>query len=231
MFRAMALKELRETVWITVPVLVVCYLVFGGVLGSAFEAFGARMSILSFGYRYSQNWVPFVDDYASYDQLYWLCAAVAVGLGLRQTLGESISGTYPLLFHRPVCRNWLIGVKLGVGVSLYLICGSIPILAYGVFAATPGNHASPFEWSMTVPAWAAMLEMALFYFAAFLSGLRPGRWFGSRLLPLAAVVPLLINVFPEPFRTGWVVHLLAVMAVDVWMIAAIFYVSETRDYS
>ena len=37
---------------------------------------------------------------------------------------------------------------------------------------------------MTVPAFQIWLLMPLVYLGAFASGIRPARWFGSRLLPL-----------------------------------------------
>ena len=55
-----------------------------------------------------------------------------------------------------------------------------------VWAATPGTHASPFEWSMTVPIWIGWFAMTILYLGAFHTVVRPGRWYRSRLLPLAA---------------------------------------------
>ena len=104
-------------------------------------------------------------------------------LGLRQTVGESIHGTWMFLLHRPVGWTRLIGVKLLVGVALYLVCGAAAILVYAWWAATPGTHASPFEWSMTVPTWKVWIVMPIVYLGgAFLSGMRPARWVGTRLL-------------------------------------------------
>jgi hypothetical protein len=231
MFRAMALKELRETVWIMLLVLAVCLLFFGGTIESIFRVFGANVEVQTSLTLYNAvNYVPFVTD-CHVEHFYWICAAVAVALGLRQTLGESIGGTYPFLLHRPTYRYRLMGVKLLVGLAVYLACGSILILAYGLWAGVPGHHASPFEWSMTVTTWAALVEMALIYLAAFLSGLRPARWFGTRLLPLAAAVPLVFNLFPYPFRTGSVLHLCTVLVVGAWVTMVIVFVARTRDYS
>jgi hypothetical protein len=231
MLKSLALKELRETIGILLLVLATCLVAFGGIVNSAFQVFGANESVLFSGYYISQGYVPFARDPSSLERFYWVCAAAAIALGLRQTLGESIHGTYPFLFHRPIGRRQVIGVKLAIGLAVYLVCGSMMILAYGLWAATPGTHASPFAWSMTATAWAAMIEMSLIYFAAFLSGIRPGRWFGTRLLPLVAVVPLIVNVFPEPFRTGSFLHLFTILVADAWTIAAILFVAQTRDYS
>jgi hypothetical protein len=173
--------------------------------------------------------VPFVDGYF----LQGFCRfsmPLAVAFGLWQTLAESIHGTYPFLFHRPVRRGWLIGVKLLVGMAMCLGCGAAPILVYGLWAATPGSHASPFEWSMTLPCWMIWLDMTLLYLGAFLTGLRPGRWYRSRLLPLvaaAAVVMLAESGFiPEASPWPWVI----VLAADGWMAAMILFVARTRDY-
>ena len=39
---------------------------------------------------------------------------------------------------------------------------------------------------MTAWAWQLWLCMPLVYLGAFLSGIRPARWFGTRLMPLVA---------------------------------------------
>ncbi len=49
--------------------------------------------------------VPFVNDGFFYGCFVLISAATAIALGLRQTLGESIHGTYPFLFHRPADRR------------------------------------------------------------------------------------------------------------------------------
>ena len=63
---------------------------------------------------------------------------LAAGLGLRQSMGESIGGTFQFLLHRPASRGWLIGVKLLVGLGWCLGISALPILLYGWWAATRG---------------------------------------------------------------------------------------------
>jgi hypothetical protein len=152
-------------------------------------------------------------------------------LGIRQTLGESIRGTYPFLFHRPAERLCLIGMKLAVGMTVYLICAGLPILVYGVWAATPGTHASPFEWSMSGPTWIAWLAMTILYLGAFHTAIRPGRWYGSRYLPLAgaglAAIAAAGHAYVYESSLG---TCLVVLSVDVWLIAMILFTARTRDY-
>ena len=176
--------------------------------------------------------MPFVDDGFLLAYI-WVSGALAIALGMRQTLGESIPGTYPFLLHRPATRRWLIGMKLLMGVMAYLLCGLLPILVYGTVAATPGTHASPFFWAMTVPTLVAWLAMTVLYFGAFLSGIRPGRWFYSRLFPLAgaglmAFAPAL--VYAE-LDYGAVASLAPILLIDAWLVALILFVTRTRDYS
>jgi hypothetical protein len=217
MFRAMVLKELREVRGITLLALAAYAL----LVAAASSPWGARQ-------RY---WPPFINDGVFTGWFVCISGAMAIALGLRQTLGESIPGTYPFLFHRPADRRWLIGVKLLTGSVLYLICAAIPILAYAVWAATPGTHADPFEWSMTGPTWYMWFGMTLIYLGAFLAGVRPGRWYRSRILPLAAgalamfMVMWAFFLFDEPLWPCGIV-----VAIDVWMVAMILFVVRTRDY-
>jgi hypothetical protein len=220
MFRAMAMKELREVAGI-------------GLSASAAQAYLAVAAVhpdmFPFICRYGAG-LPFVDD----DFIAWficICVVTAVALGARQTLGESIHGTYPLLFHRPATRRWLIGVKLLVGMAVYLTCGVISILGYGLWAATPGTHSSPFEWWMTLPAWTLWLGMTILYLGAFLCGIRPGRWLGTRLWPLAAA-GLATFVAVWCFWEYQNVLLWGlILVIDAWLIGAILFVGRTRDYS
>lgn len=224
MFRAMVWKELRETRAIVVLALATYALL---VAASAEPRFPNPITMFLSSSKMSRS-IPFVqDDFVS--RFCIASAAVAIALGLWQTLAESRRGTYLLLFHRPAMRRWLIGVKLLVGMAVYLVCGSIPILVYGLWAATPGHHASPFTWSMTVPCWVGWFGIATIYLGAFLAGIRPGRWSRSRVLPLmaAALVTLMIGLGDW---TPWLQLSLFAM-VDLCLIVLIRYVIANRDYS
>ena len=216
MFRAMALKELRETRGITLLALAAYAL----LVAAEASPWGVRQ-------RY---WPPFVNDSLFFGWFICISAAMAIALGLRQTLGESIPGTYPFLFHRPADRRWLIGVKLLTGSVLYLVCAAVPIVAYGIWAATPGTHPSPFAWSMTAPAWYLWLGMTLVYLAL-------PRWRSARPLVSIRILPLAAGGFAmfmasvaffelnEPLWPCWII-----VAIDVWMVSMVLFVVQTRDY-
>jgi hypothetical protein len=225
----MALKELREIRGIVIAALVVYGLIVVAAIHphTPLDVFAYLSMDMQVGDR-----IPFVND-ASVGKFYFFAAVMATALGLWQTFSESVRGTYPFLLHRPAGGRWVIGVKLAVGTVVYLTCTAVPLAIYSLWAATPGAHASPFEWSMTVSSWVVWLAMTMLYYGAFLAGIRPGRWYRSRFLPLAAAVFALIVVVGLAFTvfdgTLWPCGI--VLAVDVWMIAMILFVARSRDYS
>jgi hypothetical protein len=131
------------------------------------------------------------------------------------------------LLHRPVSRRRIYGAKLLVGLTTCLICGLAPFLMYAFWAATPGTHASPFEWSMTKDVWVAWLWMTAIYLGAFLSGIRPAAWLGTRLAPLAAAV---LSGFLSWWDASTAGGLVFLGVANVVLIIAIFRVVESRDF-
>ena len=175
MKRAMLYKELREIAWIAL---------LGLAVQGYFLAQLMDMNLLFMSPR-QQDWIPFVSgDFLP--AFIVVAIATTALLGLWQSVGESTRGTWLFLLHRPSRRSSLLGAKVLLGVVLSLASGALPVLLYGWWAAIPGTHASPFEWSMTVDCWQAVATFPGVYLAAFLAGLRPARWFGTRLAPLVA---------------------------------------------
>jgi len=127
--------------------------------------------------------VPFVQDNFE-SMLFFIGGALAIALGFRQSAWEPSQGTALYLLHLPMCRRAIIVTKLMTGIGLLLFCTLLPIVSYAIWAALPRMHAGPFEWSMTGPAFRTWLTLPLVYLGSFASGIRPARWFGSRLLPL-----------------------------------------------
>ena len=75
------------------------------------------------------------------------------------------------------------------------------------------------------------LMMPLVYLAAFASGIRPARWFGSRLLPLVTVVlPAFVLQFALLGPLGPLIGLPAIFVLTAVMISNILLEAETRDF-
>lgn len=146
------------------------------------------------------NEIPFLSNYNFDRQMYFTAIAViaAVVLGLQQTLWESWRQTTLFLLHRPMPRDRIFLAKLSAGAALLLLVTAVPLGIYCLWAATPGTHASPFYWSMTEPSWRSALIAVVCYLGAFLAGLRPAHWLGSRTWPaIAAIVLALLLKLPH----------------------------------
>ena len=97
-----------------------------------------------------------------------------------------------------------------------------------VWAATPGTHAGPFEWSMTWPAFLVWLLLPLFYLGAFASGIRPARWYGSRLLPLLAVgIPAWLLAI---LAKWWLIAAPLLLLVTLVLLSNILWEAAKRDF-
>jgi hypothetical protein len=215
MTSALAYKEFRETAGIAA--LGLAALLLAAVSNMGWE-------LIPGWHAYGQ--IPFLNDRFSV-QFYLLAGLLAVALGFRQSLGDFHGDAYLFLLHRPRPRRHVFASKLLVGLASYALCAALPVLLYAWWAGLPGTHASPFEWWMTRDVWLAWLTISVLYLGAFLSGIRPGKWFGTRLLPLAATLlaPLLIALLPLSAAIPVLILLSAVL------ISVILFVSETRDFA
>ncbi len=226
MWKALAFKEARENLWIGAAGLAILLFVVANQIGWD-DSLPSSYGFQAFGTAGGQ--IPFVSDDFGIGVAY-VAALLAVALGFHQTLGETVHGTYLLLFHLPVSRRRLVWIKLAAGLAVYAACTVPPVLLFAIWAATPGTHASPFAWSMTWPVWRILLSMTMLYLAAFLCGLRPARWFGSRLLPLvvAAMPTFLLLEAPLPW---WWLPVLITVVVDGIFLICIQHVVRMRDFS
>jgi len=222
MIKALAIKELREILGIALLGLAAELFLVAGVIGvPPFRQMSQSMLGLA-------EDVPFIgSSFFGFSCI--AAAALAIALGFRQSAWENGKGAYQFLLHRPLRRETIFLTKLGIGVAVFLACVALPILLYALWAAVPGTHPSPFQWSMTSRSWQACLIVPLLYAGAFLSGLRPGRRFGTQLLPLVATTfpTSMMLTFPLP----WLVVLPLLLMLYGALVTNICYVARMREYS
>jgi hypothetical protein len=217
MLKSLAIKELRETAGIGVVALIFYAIFVSQAMGLPLVP-GASVDPLS---------SPLVSD--SFRTMYFMISGcLAAALGLRQSVLETAFGTEQFLLHRPVSRPWLIGTKLLTGGCVYLAVAAVPVLLYAAWAATPGTHASPFEWSMTLVWWKGWFTVTAIYLGGFLCGIRPGLWKGTRLLPLIVAIFLALLLGVVPWLWAW--GAVALVILDAILVTTILYVARTRDF-
>jgi hypothetical protein len=216
MHKALVVKELRESaILVTLAVL---------ASADALADLTATPIVPWQGLRVSMY--PFVQDELSF--YFWLVGGgFAIALGLRQTAFELAFGTYYFLIHRPVDRSRIFAYKLVIGTALVMPLSAAMVLFYALWAATPGHIPAPFFWSMTAPAWTAWVALPPLYFGAFLSGIRPGKWFGTRLVPLLAA--MLVSMVAANMPWFWLAAVMSLTASALLIVDVFFYVQH-RDY-
>lgn len=216
MTRALVVKELRECA----PLAALAALAAAYALS---ELWG--VSLLPWSQRFP-NEMPFVhSEFGGW--MAFICGGLALLLGFKQTAWEDFKGTYFFLRHRPMERRRMLLVKMAVGLGIVAALSAAMILVHGLWASRPGNVPSPFFWSMTVPAWHLWAVLPLVYMAAFLAGVRPGRWYGSKLLPLIAVGVLAFILGAQLWPWAALVGSAALTAMAA---AVALDVAATRDY-
>jgi len=190
-----------------------------------------RMPLIK-GFLSTGNEIPFVMPLIP-KGLGTITAVLAVVLGFWQSYGETRHGTFPLLLNLPIARRRLFALKIAVGLGLTWGLAGIALAVLCIWAATPGTHASPFDWSMTVFSWCVWFAMPLLYLAGFTMGIYPARWLGNRVFPLltAGFVLLCLFVASDNQMLPATVFVLLVLLADVVFIAAIDYIIRTRDFS
>lgn len=172
-----------------------------------------------------QGRIPFAADSFTF-QFGMVALSMAGVLGFVQSLWDFRGDAQLFLLHRPLSRSRIYAAKLLVGMALYLVCSLGAVATYAVWAAWPGTHASPFAWSMTWTAWCTAFSMTAVYLGAFLSGIRPAAWFGTRLAPLVAscIAPTAAQI------VNWPAAMLIILIADVALAIAILQVANTRDF-
>jgi hypothetical protein len=219
--RALALKELRECAGVTA----IGLLAFAWLLVNQ-----TGLPIIPLGAVRVRNTIPFLtDDFNKYFAT--ISAGLAVFLALRQSAWEFGDRIYDFLLFRPIQRMRLFSIKIVVGIAITLFCSCLPIILYAIWARVPGNTPTPFLAAMTATSWLFWVSLPTIYLGAFLSGIRPGQWFGTRLLPLIGAGGWAIictqSILPI-WGAGFTVLLIA--AADYALIKSVSYFVYTRDY-
>jgi hypothetical protein len=83
---------------------------------------------------------------------------------------------------------------------------------------------------MTGSAWLVLALVLPAYFGAFLSGLRPGRWFGTRLLPLVATLCVPFVLSEASYMSATVSLVVTGLILAAWT-TSICHVAAVRDYA
>lgn len=219
-------KELRETRAFAALALVLYLVYLSNLTGKGGPLLRALVSLIP-GMSVTPADIPFVQDNFN-TMLCFIGVLLAIALGFRQSAWEPSQGTALYLLHLPLGRRTIVVTKLLTGIGILLVCTSLPILIYATWAALPRTHAGPFEWTMIGASIRIWLILPLVYLGAFASGIRPARWFGSRLLPLPSVAVPATLVYAVSY--WWLIGLPLLGLMAAVLVLVILWETETRDF-
>lgn len=159
------------------------------------------LAIFALGLAYA--WAKTTDPYQYYEAYSALLAPAVLmvttlgsaiiggALGLLQIIPEQARDRWAFLVHRPVSLASIFWGKCLAGIVLYLAATLPPFLVLGWWVSQPGNLPAPFEWRMALAGLSDIFCGVIFYLAGLLTGVRKGRWWGSRALAIPAAIFLL----------------------------------------
>lgn len=215
-------KELRE-----------CGLYAGLALLAMIHYIGAGMDLPLIPFLNSdrQGEIPFIGGRYDLDRegTFVLIGVLAgVVLGLHQTVWESWRQTTLFLLHRPMPRAKIILSKILAGSLMILLITAGPLLIYSAWAAAPGTHASPFFWGMTETWWRGVEVAFVCYLGAFLAGIRPAAWLGSRTWPAISTIVMAVGL---KFAPVWPVFIyFGLTTIAVILVALILDTARLREF-
>jgi len=218
---ALAIKELRESAAILGVATLAMLWTLGNVMGWRLTPFAVEDNVVSSIPFYNGEFGPL---------LIFIGGGLAILLGMKQSAWENNGQQYYFLLHRPVARQTVFLLKIACGLACLLLLTLGSVLIYALWSASPGNHATPFFWGMTADAWFTCLVLPSIYLGAMLSGLRPARWIGTRLLPLLGSVVLLMLAVICWSELSRPLGLLGLLVLDIVLVRMILATAEQRDY-
>ena len=214
MFRAIVRKELRQ-LSIVLAASAAATIIAACIYAAAF-----------------QGGIPFLNPHPV--QYYAMAVGlVAVGIGLTQAY-EFEQRSSLFLLHLPIQRRDLVLSKIKIGIGCLLIICTVPILFVAILCSFQ-LVAAPFFWSMTGDVWLLIATATVIYLGAFLSGIRPAKWYGTRLLPIAGAAALaisihlvqLVHIAPH----WWIFGLALLVGIDWLLMETIAFIADSRDYA
>jgi len=119
---------------------------------------------------------------------------LSIALAFLQILPETSRDRWAFLIHRPATASTLFYAKVAAGLTLYLLATVTPFLSTVLWIRTPGNVAAPFDWGLTESGFAWIASGVPSFLAGFLTAVRPVRWYGTRVFPILALLPVMLSL-------------------------------------
>ncbi len=160
--------------------------------------------------------------------MFYGASVFAIGLGVMQSFADLRTASRSFLFHRSVSISTIFFSKLISGAIIYFIAVGLPLLVVAFWFHTQGIDYLPVRPLQVFPAAVVALACFGFHPAAMFMLARSGKWFGTKLLPLVYVIPLILPglATSNTMMQGLAVNLLIVSTI---LVGILIVVKAARD--
>ncbi|HUP78564.1 MAG TPA: hypothetical protein VM260_08340, partial [Pirellula sp.] len=165
--------------------------------------------------------------------MFFGASVFAIGLGVMQSFSDLRTASRSFLFHRSVSISTIFYGKLISGAFIYFAAVGLPLLVVALWFHTQGIDYLPVRPIQVLPAAVVALASFGFHPAAMFMLARSGKWFGTKLLPLVCVLPLIplglstLNTMLQ----GLAVNLLTVGTILVGLLIVVKAARDAWVYS
>ena len=155
--------------------------------------------------------------------------ALAVGMGLVQSLSEDVQGTWRYVLALPGGWRRILKLKFACGATAWLgwTVAAFAICQIGLMADT-GSQGESFK-RLAEPMLRILVCVPVVYLGAFLTAVRRSNWLFSRLMPLGGVFLCWCTLLYLP--NWWILAPLATAAFAALLMGIIFHVAASRDFA
>ncbi len=119
-------------------------------------------------------------------------ALLSIAFGLLQSIPDERNGARAYLLHRGVTASQVFWAKSFTGFALVFVSVAIPLAACAVWLSMRGNLTNPGRPIQVLPSITVALTAFLFHPTLQLIIYRPARWLGTRVLPMAIPITMVL---------------------------------------
>lgn len=176
-------KELRDCLkWVPIGMLIAVAMIWRNLPESLSYLYGLQATLNS--------------------SLGWSAAMIAFALGLLQSLFDVRNDARGYLLHRPVPRRQIFWAKVAAGFVAFVLSLTPAVLLAVVYLNRKGLDFLPVSGFQVVSGVILSLGAFLLHPVAMWIGNRDAKWVGTRVLPLAGIVPIIL-FFESCYEMGF----------------------------
>ena len=159
----------------------------------------------------------------------YISLALAIVMGLVQSLSEDVQGTWRYVVTLPGGWRRILRLKFASGAILWLSWAVLSVSTCWLGVVFDSGPDGDTFRKLSEPMLRILVCVPVVYLGAFLTAVRCVNWFFSRLMPLGGVCMCWFMLFYLP--NWWLVAPLVTAGFAALLVGIIFHVAASRDFA